>query len=131
MKPLILIADDEFPFHQNLIFSFDEYRFISVYSIEEAIEIIQNVDVQLVISDVIFNEVSREDRDGITLIQSTKQHKPNLPIIAVSKYLKVDNVSEELKKAHVDHILDKKTLHKDKSKWKETIDELLSQSPTT
>src|SRR5690606_40992532 len=81
-KPTILVVEDNQEI-SAMIYEYvtDRYTVLRAYSAEEALEILDEVTVSLVVTDIILLEM-----DGIQFISALKQHKQlsQLPIIIIS-----------------------------------------------
>jgi len=119
-KPIILIADDELPFHQNIITAFDSINFVSVYNVNSAKYLIKNINFNLLLCDIIFDEGDPSLQEGIEIMKFAQEIKPNLPIIASSKYLPSKELQDRIQ-PYISDIFDKKTFIKQKHKWLEII----------
>ena len=77
----ILVVDDEQPVRKMIcsIFKFDPYEFIEASNGEEAMQICNDTELDLLITDIVMPE-----KHGIDLIMEVSKKFPKLPVIAIS-----------------------------------------------
>jgi len=80
-KPTILIADDDTSIRDILsnILNFKGYRTLEAADGKEALERIENEDINLVLLDLKLPRV-----DGLDVLKKTLELKPNLPVVIIS-----------------------------------------------
>lgn len=80
-KPLILITDDEASIRNSLreILEFEKYEVLEAENGEEALKIIQNHPVDLVMLDI-----KMKGMDGMEVLKKMKELKSDLPVIMIS-----------------------------------------------
>ncbi|MEX2456607.1 MAG: sigma-54 dependent transcriptional regulator [Balneolaceae bacterium] len=80
-KPVILVTDDEKSIRNTLrdILEFEGYEIVEAESGAEALEVISNTQVDLMILDI-----KMKGMDGIEVLEQSKETNPQLPIIMIS-----------------------------------------------
>ncbi|MEM9918263.1 MAG: response regulator [Bacteroidota bacterium] len=122
-KPVVLVVDDEFSFHNNLVFSFGEYNLISVYKLDSAYPILEAVNLDLVILDVELdsNEVRRYR--GVQLLEEIKAQRPELPVVIVTSHQGRKDFPQKLCFDKADKLLTKDEYNR--NNWKQIFDDLM------
>lgn len=100
-KRTILIAEDEEKmrriFEVNLS---DRYQVITATNGEEAIRLLKETEVDLVLSDL-----RMPVKDGIQVLKEAKALNPNLPVILITAYGTVENAVQAMKEGAYDYLL--------------------------
>ena len=100
-KRTILIAEDEERmrriFEVNLS---DRYQVITVTNGEEAIRVLREREVDLVLSDL-----RMPVKDGMEVLREAKAHNPSLPVILITAYGTVENAVQAMKEGAYDYLL--------------------------
>lgn len=80
-EPLILITDDEKSIRNSLreILEFEEYRIAEAENGTQAIKVVQNEPVELVVLDI-----KMKGMDGLDVLKEIKKIKPELPVVMIS-----------------------------------------------
>lgn len=80
-KPVILVTDDEKSIRNTLreILEFEGYQIEEAENGKEALSIIENKEIDLVILDI-----KMKGMDGIEVLEKAKEMKPELPVIMIS-----------------------------------------------
>ncbi len=100
-KPTLLIVDDEKHTTRILKINFQEqYNVLIANNGAQALSIIENQDVDVVVTDLKMPEM-----DGNRLLQEIKQRRPHLPVIIITAYGTVENAVESMKQGAFDYIL--------------------------
>ncbi|MDR2945408.1 MAG: sigma 54-interacting transcriptional regulator [Candidatus Adiutrix sp.] len=96
----ILIVDDERNYHLPLtsLFRHEGYETISAYSGNEAWAIVQERDVDLVLSDM-----TMPDGDGLELLSHIKEHT-EIPVLMLTALGAVDTAVEAMKRGASDYL---------------------------
>jgi len=101
MKEHILIVDDEAIVRTGLaeFLRQEDYEVSTASSAEEAKEIIPNLNVDLVLSDIVM-----EGEDGMVLLAFLRENYPDLSVIMMTGYASMDNAVEALRLGARDYI---------------------------
>lgn len=104
MIKTLIIEDDIFDYnHLKNMISWEEHGFLlydGAKNGNEAIEIIDNSEVDMVITDM-----SMPGKDGIDLIKYIRSHYPDIKVLAISGYDDFGYVKQSLKLGALDYIL--------------------------
>ena len=97
----ILVVDDEKNYLVVLeaLLSEEGYEVLTTPNPLEALEIINNVDLDLVITDMKMPKM-----DGIIFLEKVKEKKPELPVIMMTAYGTIEKAVEAMKKGAFDYI---------------------------
>lgn len=97
----ILVVDDEKNYLVVLeaLLSEEGYEVLTTPNPSEALDIINHVDLDLVITDMKMPQM-----DGIVLLEKIKQINPNLPVIMMTAYGTIEKAVEAMKKGAFDYI---------------------------
>lgn len=129
LNPLVLLVDDEPQYHQNLIFAFGEYDFISVYNAEVAIQIAGKMDLDLIIIDLNLDITTDKKFHGIELIGAIRKFDKEVPIVVVTMYhdmLKDFDLEKRSIKAGANKFLLKKDYNL--TVWKDVFETCINQN---
>jgi len=98
----ILIVDDEknYPPIISAVLENEGYETLTALSGQEALEILNNSDVDLVITDMKMPKM-----DGITLLEKIKSKDPELPVILMTAHGTVEKAVEAMQKGAYNYIL--------------------------
>jgi len=98
----ILIVDDEknYPFILGAVLEEEGFETLAANSGQEALEIIENSDVDLVLTDM-----KMPVMDGIDLLERIKDLDPDLPVIMMTAHGTVDKAVEAMQKGAYSYIL--------------------------
>ncbi len=98
----ILIVDDEknYPLVLGAILEEEGYETLAANSGHEALEILKNADVDLVLTDM-----KMPGMDGIELMERIKRHDPDLPVIMMTAHGTVEKAVEAMEKGAFSYIL--------------------------
>ncbi|MFH1982694.1 MAG: sigma-54 dependent transcriptional regulator [Pseudomonadota bacterium] len=98
----VLIVDDEknYPPILSAVLEEDGFGTLSAFSAREALELIENSDVDLVLADMKMPEM-----DGIALLENIKQRNPDLPVIMMTAHGTVEKAVEAMQKGAHNFIL--------------------------
>ncbi len=98
----ILIVDDEknYPLILSAILEDEGYEALMANSGREALNILDQSDVDLVLTDM-----KMPGMDGIDLLEKIKQREPDLPVIMMTAYGTVDKAVEAMQKGAYSYIL--------------------------
>lgn len=122
-KPLVLLVDDEIAQHNNLVYPLEiDYNLISVYNVETAKIIISQIGIDLVIVDLHF-KLNNEGFAGIPFIEHTRKNHPDLPLVAITGFIKQPNIKQLSLDAGANTFLSKNDFSP--QKWKNIFDEFL------
>jgi len=98
----ILIVDDEknYPLVLSAVLEEEGYETLTANSGHEALEILENSDVDLVLTDM-----KMPVMDGVVLLERIKAHDPYLPVIMMTAYGTVEKAVEAMQKGAHNYIL--------------------------
>jgi len=98
----ILIVDDEknYPLILSAVLEEENYETLMANSGREALDIIKNADVDLVLTDMKMPEM-----DGIELLEHIKAEDPDLPVMMMTAHGTVDKAVEAMQKGAYNYIL--------------------------
>jgi len=98
----ILIVDDEknYPLILSAVLADEGFETLTAHSGEEALELLANSDVDLVLTDM-----KMPTMDGIDLLEKIKQKDPELPVIMMTAHGTVEKAVEAMQKGAYNYIL--------------------------
>lgn len=98
----ILIVDDEknYPLILSAVLEEENFETLTANSGREALEILSNSDVDLVLTDM-----KMPGMDGIELLEHIKTREPELPVIMMTAHGTVDKAVEAMQKGAYSYIL--------------------------
>jgi len=98
----ILIVDDEknYPLILSAVLADEGFETLTAHSGEEALELLANSDVDLVLTDM-----KMPSMDGIDLLEKIKQNNPELPVIMMTAHGTVEKAVEAMQKGAYNYIL--------------------------
>ena len=98
----ILIVDDEknYPLILSAVLQEEGYETLTANSGQEALDILANSDVDLILTDMKMPKM-----DGIELLGRVKENDPELPIIMMTAYGTVEKAVEAMQKGAYSYIL--------------------------
>lgn len=98
----ILIVDDEknYPPILSAILKEEGFETLSAYSGEEALEILRDSDIDLVLTDM-----KMPSMDGIELLERIKDRDPDLPVIMMTAHGTVEKAVEAMQKGAYNYIM--------------------------
>lgn len=125
-RPKILFVDDEKSFFDEIRGHLQaHYQLIYAPTAAMAEKSIQVLNYDLVLTDLVLREGVSAQEGGLKLIKILKQYRPNIPIIAITKYDCVANVVEAMKNGAVDFF--KKEQYNIEN-WRQKIDQYLKNT---
>ena len=89
LKPILLLVDDEPSFHQLFASNFEAWKVKSTYNSYQALHLIAQQKVDLAVVDLSFD--NGQTYGGLDLIGQLHDRFPKLPIVAISKFIKVSS----------------------------------------
>jgi DNA-binding response OmpR family regulator len=97
----IFIVDDEVIVRTGLaeLLEQEGYRVSTAESTEQAREMLREIDVDLVLSDIVM-----EGEDGMVLLRHLRESFPDVPVIMMTGYASMDNAVEALRLGARDYI---------------------------
>lgn len=100
-KENILIVDDDIKILELLARRLKEFNYhvFKAISVKEALFILKDTSIDLLITDIQMPEV-----DGIQLLKYTNEHYPNMPKLVVTGYPSVDGALEVFKSGAMDYM---------------------------
>jgi two-component system, NtrC family, response regulator len=98
----ILIVDDEknYPLILSAVLQEEGYETLTAYSGLQALEILENSDVDLVLTDMKMPQM-----DGIELLEKIKEKDAELPVMMMTAYGTVEKAVEAMQKGAYNYIL--------------------------
>ena len=98
----VLIVDDEknYPPVLSAVLEEEGFETLTAYSGEEALSVLKNSDVDLVLTDM-----KMPSMDGIELLERIKQKDPGLPVIMMTAHGTVEKAVEAMQKGAYNYIL--------------------------
>ena len=98
----ILIVDDEknYPPILSAVLEEEGFEALTAYSGEEALSVLKNSDVDLVLTDMKMPAL-----DGIELLEKIKEKDPGLPVIMMTAHGTVEKAVEAMQKGAYNYIL--------------------------
>ncbi|MBW2513401.1 MAG: sigma-54-dependent Fis family transcriptional regulator [Deltaproteobacteria bacterium] len=98
----ILIVDDEknYPPILSAVLEEEGFETLTAYSGEEALSVLKNSDVDLVLTDM-----KMPSMDGIELLERIKEKDPGLPVIMMTAHGTVEKAVEAMQKGAYNYIL--------------------------
>jgi two-component system response regulator PilR (NtrC family) len=98
----ILIIDDEKGVLDmlNLVFKKEGYRVKGLLSAEKALELIDEEDFDLILSDIRLPQLS-----GMELLRKVKEKKPEIPVIMITAYGTIKQAVEAFKAGAIDYVV--------------------------
>ncbi len=99
--PIILIVDDEEIIRDLCARALKEYRVLQAQNGREALDILENQAVDIILTDVMMPVVN-----GLELLQSIKEHAPDQPVLVMTGFADKEIILKALK-AHADDFIEK------------------------
>ena len=98
----VLIVDDEknYPPILSAVLEEEGFETLTAYSGEEALSVLKNSDVDLVLTDM-----KMPSMDGIELLERIKEKNPGLPVIMMTAHGTVEKAVEAMQKGAYNYIL--------------------------
>jgi DNA-binding NtrC family response regulator len=98
----ILIAEDKPSMLRMLsqVFSENHYQVIECHNGAEAVDSIRKGNIDLIITDL-----KMPGADGLTVLQESKKHLPETPVIIITAFGTVENAVEAMREGAFDYIL--------------------------
>ena len=98
----VLIVDDEknYPPILSAVLEEEGFEALTAYSGEEALSVLKNSDVDLVLTDMKMPSI-----DGIALLERIKEKDPGLPVIMMTAHGTVEKAVEAMQKGAYNYIL--------------------------
>jgi two-component system, NtrC family, response regulator len=98
----ILIVDDEinYPLVLSAVLQDEGFETLTANSGEEALEILENSDVDLLLTDMKMPKM-----DGITLLERIKEKDPELPVMMMTAHGTVEKAVEAMQKGAYNYIM--------------------------
>ncbi|MBN1350357.1 response regulator [candidate division KSB1 bacterium] len=102
MKEKILIVEDDFIALEGLKLDLESEGYVTFLANcgKQALDILKKVDIDLILSDIIMNDIS-----GIDLLQRVKNKYPDIVVILITGYGALDTVIEALRQGAHDYLL--------------------------
>ena len=100
---VILVVDDERNHADGIAESLEKLctKAIVVYSGEDALEIVRNQQVDIVVTDLKLGG----DIDGLTILEEARRHNRNTEVILITAYATIDTCKEAIKRGAYDYLV--------------------------
>ena len=84
MKGNILVVDDELEIREMIVrhFTFEDYKVFQAADGQEALEILENIKVDVIISDIVMPRVT-----GVEMLEKISQEYPMIRVIMMTGYV--------------------------------------------
>ena len=101
MKRTILVAEDEEKMRRILEVNLqDEYRVLLAKDGEEALHMIKENEVNLLLTDMRMPE-----KDGLSLLHEVKRLRPEIPVVLITAYGTIESAVNAMKEGAADYLL--------------------------
>ena len=101
MKRTILVAEDEEKMRRILEVNLqDEYRVLLAKDGEEALQMIKENEVNLLLTDMRMPE-----KDGLSLLHEVKRLRPEIPVVLITAYGTIESAVNAMKEGAADYLL--------------------------
>lgn len=102
-KGIILVVDDERDHADGIVEALEKLpiKAIAVYSSKDALEILRNQRVDVVVTDLKLGD----DVDGLAILQETKKHDARTEVILITAYATIDNCKEAIRQGAYDYLV--------------------------
>ncbi len=100
---LILVVDDERNHADGIAEALDKSgaKAIAVYTGKDALEIIRNQQVDVVVTDLKLDN----DIDGLTILQEAKKYNDKTEVILITAYATIDTCKEAIRRGAYDYLV--------------------------
>ena len=100
---VILVVDDERDHADGIAESLEKLcaKAIAVYTGKDALEILQNEKVAVVVTDLKLGG----DIDGLAILQEAKRRDPNTEVILITAYATIDTCKEAIRRGAYDYLV--------------------------
>ena len=100
---LILVVDDERDHADGIAEALDksDAKAIAVYTGKDALEIIRNQQVDVVVTDLKLDN----DIDGLTILQEAKKYNDKTEVILITAYATIDTCKEAIRRGAYDYLV--------------------------
>ena len=100
---VILVVDDERNHADGIVEALEKFceKAIAVYSGKDALEILRNEQVDIVITDLKLGG----DIDGLTVLEEAKKHNPDTEVILMTAYASIDTCKEAIRQGAYDYLV--------------------------
>ena len=100
---IVLVVDDERDHADGMAEALEKVaaRAIAVYSGTDALEILRNQKIDVVVTDLKLND----EIDGLKLLQEAKKHGGDRQVILVTAYATIDTCKEAIKRGAYDYLV--------------------------
>ncbi len=100
---VVLVVDDEREHADGIAEALEKLstKAIAVYNGKDALEIIHNKDVDVVVTDLKLGG----DIDGLTILEETKKHNDKSEVILITAYATIDTCKEAIKLGAYDYLV--------------------------
>jgi len=102
-KGIILVVDDERDHADGIVEALEKMpvKAIAVYSGKDALEIVRQQRVDVVVTDLKLNS----DVDGLAILEEAKRHNDNTEVILITAYATIDNCKEAIRRGAYDYLV--------------------------
>ena len=100
---VILVVDDERNHADGIVEALEKFceKAIAVYSGKDALEILRNEQVDIVITDLKLGD----DIDGLTVLEEAKKHNHDTEVILMTAYATIDTCKEAIRQGAYDYLV--------------------------
>ncbi len=100
-RPRIMIVDDDPSLREflEIFFAKEGYKVCSAATGKEALKIIQEQEISLVLSDIRMPEM-----DGVTLLKEIKAIEPQIPVILITAFASLETAVDAMKEGAWDYL---------------------------
>jgi len=100
---VILVVDDERNHADGIVEALEKFceKAIAVYSGKDALEILRNEQVDIVITDLKLGG----DIDGLTVLEEAKKHNHDTEVILMTAYASIDTCKEAIRQGAYDYLV--------------------------
>jgi two-component system response regulator HydG len=100
---VILVVDDERDHADGIAESLEKLcaKAITVYSGRDAVEIVRNRQVDIVVTDLKLGG----DIDGLAILEEVRKHNPETEVILITAYATIDTCKEAIRRGAYDYLV--------------------------
>ncbi len=100
---VILVVDDERNHADGIVEALEKFcaKAIAVYSGKDALEILRNQQVDVVITDLKLDD----DIDGLAVLEAAKKHNPDTEVIMMTAYASIETCKEAIRQGAYDYLV--------------------------
>ncbi|MFA5422593.1 MAG: sigma-54 dependent transcriptional regulator [Phycisphaerae bacterium] len=101
---VMLVVDDERNHADGIAEAMEKYcaKAIAVYTVKDALEILRSETVDLVVTDLKFDE---EDMDGLDVLDAAKRNNPDSQVILITAYATINTCKDAIRRGAYDYLV--------------------------